>query len=168
VPVALIVQAGGALVLGSLAGLLTRGGAVRQTAAGLSLLAVAVTGLAFWNGLWSTGRMFIEQVSTYPTTIREANVAPGSLFPADVDLLTEAEAVIPRDAKVFVICGPNQVGCSGEWISYQLSPRVFVSNAGEAQYVLVYGDSPKTIRATAHLPVLLDHSDGGVVRARPR
>jgi hypothetical protein len=166
--VTLVVELGGVLLLGVLLGLLMLGDSGHQTAAGVSALALVVAGLAFWGGVWSTGRMFIEQADTFPSSVHEANVAPGSLFPADENILTPAESVIPRDAKVYLICGPNQVGCDSEWISYQLSPRLFVSNISEAQYVLVYGDSPKTLHATKHLPVLLDHTDGGVVRTRSR
>ncbi len=139
------------------------GGTGHRTVVGVTVLAIAVTGIAFWGGVWSTGRMFIEQAGTYPS-IHEANVTPGSLFPADENLLNPVEAAIPRDASVYLICEPGAVGCSGEWISYQLSPRLFVEKIQEAQYVLVYGTSPTKVGATAHLHVVLNRSDGGVVR----
>ncbi len=138
---------------------------MHHAAVGVTALAVAVAGLAFWGGVWSTGRTFIEQAETYPS-IHEANVAPGSLFPADVNLLDAAEAVIPRNARVFLLTTPGAVGDSGEWISYQLSPRLMVSHIQEAQYVLVYGASPTKAPLTAHLPMVLNRLDGGVVRAR--
>jgi hypothetical protein len=163
--VTLVVQVGGALLLGALLGVLMLGDSGHQTVAGVTALAVAVAGLAFWGGVWLTGRMFIEQAGTYPS-IHEGNIAPGSLFPADEDLLNPVESVIPRDAHVLLLCQHNSVGCSGEWISYQLSPRLFVSHIQEAQYVLVYGDSPTTVAATAHLPLVLNRTDGGVVRAK--
>lgn len=119
-------------MLGALLGLLMRGDAVCQTARGVTALAVAVAGLAFWGGVWSTGRTFIEQTATYPS-IHEANVTAGSLFPANVNLLTAAELVIPRSASVYLLATPGAVGDSPEWISYQLSPRVLVSNIQEAQ-----------------------------------
>lgn len=161
----LVIQVGGALLIGALLGVMMLGDTGRQTVAGVTALAVAVAGLAFWGGVWSTGRMFIEQAGTYPS-IHEANIAPGSLYPADENLLNPAESAIPRDASVYLICLHSSVGCSGEWISYQLSPRLFVSHIQEAQYVLVYGASPKTVVATAHLPLVLDLSDGGVVRTK--
>lgn len=158
----LVVQIGGVLLLGALLGLwLGRSG--RYAAVGVTALAIAVAGLAFWGGVWLTGRTFIEQTSTYPS-IHEANVAPGSLYPADEDLLNAVEAVLPRSATIYLICQPNATGCSGEWISYQLSPRVFVEKISEAQYILVYGDSPKTVTQTMHLRAVLDRTDGGVVR----
>ena len=162
----LVVQVGGVLVLGALLGLLMRGDAVRTTARGVTALAVAVAGLAFWGGVWSTGRMFIEQTATYPS-IHEANVTAGSLFPANVNLLTAAELAIPRNARVFLLTTPGAVGDSAEWISYQLSPRAFVSSIQEAQYVLVYGGSPKTVSELARFPIVLDRTDGGVVRTKP-
>jgi hypothetical protein len=132
---------------------------------GATVLALAAAGLAFWNGLWSTGHTLIVQTETYPS-IHEANIAPGSLFPADENLLDAAEQVLPRNARVLLVTTPGAVGDSPEWISYQLSPRLFVSSIGEAQYVLVYGASPSTVKRLAHLPVVLNRLDGGVVRAR--
>ncbi len=163
--VVLVVQLCGVLVLGALLGRYLPGNAGRRTALGVSALAVAVAGLSFWGGVWSTGRTFIEQSESYPS-VHEANVAPGSLFPANVDFLTEAEAVIPRSASVALICTPGEVGCSGEWISYQLSPRLFASNISEAQYVLVYGSPPKTVSQVKGLRILLDRPEGGVVRTK--
>jgi hypothetical protein len=145
--------------------LLLPGDAMRNAVVGATVLALAVAGLAFWNGLWSTGHTFIVQSETYPS-IHGANIAPGSLFPADENLLDAAEQVLPRDARVLLVTTPGAVGDSPEWISYQLSPRLFVSNIGEAQYVLVYGGTPTKVRSLAHLPILLNRPDGGVVRAR--
>jgi hypothetical protein len=159
----LIVQLVGVLVLASLLALGLRADSERRAALGLSALAVAVAGLAFWGGVWSTGRAFIEQASSYPETVHEANVAPGSLFPANVALLTEAEAVIPPTASVYLLTTPGAVGDSPEWISYQLSPRPLVSAMSEAQYILVYGSSPKTVYRLKHLPIVLDRPEGGVV-----
>jgi hypothetical protein len=159
----LVVQVAGALLLGALLGASMLGGMGHRTVAGVTVLAIAVAGIAFWSGVWSTGRMFIEQAGTYPS-VHEANVTPGSLFPADENLLNPVEAAIPRDASVYLICEPGAVGCSGEWISYQLSPRLFVEKIQEAQYVLVYGTSPTKVGTTAHLHVILNRSDGGVVR----
>jgi hypothetical protein len=161
----LLIQLCGMLVLGALLGRYLPGETGRRTALGVSVLAVAVGGFSFWGGVWTTGKTFIEQSETYPS-VHEANVAPGSLFPANVDFLTEAEAVIPRSASVELLCTPSQVGCSPEWISYQLSPRLFVSNVSEAEYVLVYGNPPKTVKQVKHLPILLERAEGGVVRAR--
>jgi len=143
-----------------------RGDGARSAVVGVTALALAVAGLAFWGGVWSTGRTFIEQSETYPS-IHEGNIAPGSLYPADEDLLNPVEAAIPRDASVYLICTPNAVGCSGEWIGYQLSPRVLVEKISEAQYVLVYGASPKTVATTAHLHIVLNRSDGGVAHTSP-
>jgi hypothetical protein len=154
------------LLLGALIGQMIRGEGSGSAVVGLTALALAVAGLAFWGGVWSTSRTFIEQVETYPS-IHQANIAPGSLFPADVNLLDAAEAVIPRDASVYLVTTPGAVGDSPEWISYQLSPRLFVGSIQEAQYVLVYGASPKKSPVTAHLPLVLNRLDGGVVRARP-
>jgi hypothetical protein len=165
--VLLLVQLGGVLVLGALLGLLLRADAGSQAALGVTALALAVGGLAFWNGVWSTSHTFVEQVGSYPSTIHEANIAPGSLFPANEPLLEAAELALPRKASIYLICEKNSVGCSGEWISYQLSPRLLVANISEAQYVLVYGDSPRTVPATMHLPIVVDRTDGGVVRAKP-
>ena len=162
----LLVQIGGVLVLGALLGLLLHSDAWPRAPVGVTMLALAVTGLAFWNSVWSTSHTFVEQASSYPS-IHEANIAPGSLFPADEPLLEAAELALPRNASVYLICESNSVGCSGEWISYQLSPRLFVSSVAEAEYILVYGDSPKTVPATQHLPIVMDRADGGVVRARP-
>lgn len=161
----IVVQVAGALLLGALLGVLMFGDTGRQTIAGLTALAVAVAGLAFWAGVWSMGRTFVEQVGTYPS-IHEANIAPASLFPVDENLLNPVESAIPRNGRVYLICLSSSVGCSGEWISYQLSPRLFVSHIQEAEYVLVYGASPTTVATTAHLPLVLDLSDGGVVRAK--
>lgn len=153
------------MLLGALLGLLIPSGSSRHAVAGLTALAVAVAGLAFWNGVWSTGRTFIEQAGSYPS-VREANVAPGSLFPADVNLLTAAELVLPLNARVYLMTTPGAVGDSPEWISYQLSPRLFVGHEQESQYILVYGASPKTVSALKHLHIVLDRLDGGVVRTR--
>jgi hypothetical protein len=163
--VSLVVQVGGALLLGALLGVFMLGDREHRAVAGVTALAVTVAGLAFWGGVWSTGRMFIAQAGTYPS-IHEANVAPGSLFPVNENLLNPVESVIPRNARVRLICLSSSVGCSGEWISYQLSPRLFVSSIQESQYVLVYGASPTTVPATAHLPLVLNRSDGGVVRTK--
>ena len=162
----LLVQVGGILLLSTLLGAQLFGDAVRHTVRGLTALVLAVAGLAFWGAVWTTGRTFVEQVRTYPS-IHDGNVAPGSLFPADVNLLTAAEQVLPRDARVWLLTTPGAVGDSAEWISYQLSPRLFVSRIGEAQYVLVYGASPTKAALTAHLRLVLDRPDGGVVRTRP-
>ena len=160
----LVVQMAGIGLLGAFVGSLMLSGSSRPaTAGGVVLLAVAVAGLAFWGAVWGTGRTFVEQSEHYPS-IHDANVAPGSLFPADETLLTSAEALIPRQASVYLICQPNAVGCSGEWVTYQLSPRLFVDNISEAQYVLVYGASPRAVTRTMHLAVMLDRPDGGVVR----
>ncbi|HEV3319566.1 MAG TPA: hypothetical protein VG053_07540 [Solirubrobacteraceae bacterium] len=70
-------------------------------------------------------------------------MTPGSLFLADEGLLTTVEAAIPRNAKVFPdLCQPGVTGCSGDWIGYQLSPRVLVDKILEAQYVQCMGASP--------------------------
>lgn len=159
----LVIQVAGALLLGALLGTSMLGGGMHRTVAGVTILAIAATGIAFWSGVWSTGRMFVEQAGTYPS-VHEANVTPGSLFPADEGLLSPVESVIPRNASVYLICEPGAAGCSGEWISYQLSPRLFVEKIQEAQYILVYGTSPTKVGAAAHLHVLLNRSDGGVVR----
>jgi hypothetical protein len=140
-----------------------RAGAAYPAVVGVTALAMVVAGLAFWGGVWSTSRTFIEQSESYPS-ILGANVAPGSLYPADEDLLNPVEAVIPRDASVYLICTPKAVGCSGEWIGYQLSPRVLVEKVSEAKYVLVYGSSPTTVAETAHLHIVLNRTDGGVAR----
>jgi hypothetical protein len=161
--VTLVFQIGGALLLGALLGLLMFGGPGRQTVTGLTVLALGVTGFAFWGQVWSTGRMFIAQAGTYPS-IHEANIAPGSLFPADENLLDSAEAVIPRGARVLLLTTGHAVGDSPEWIGYQLSPRLLVERIQEAQYVLVYGASPRTVHSLAHLPIVLNRLDGGVVR----
>jgi hypothetical protein len=162
----LLVQIVGVLVLGGLVGLLLRGESGHQAALGVTALAVAVTGLAFWNGAWPTTHTFVEQSNSYPS-IHEANIAPGSLFPANEPLLEATELALPRSARIYLICESNSVGCSGEWISYQLSPRLLVGNISEAQYVLVYGDSPTTVPVTMHLPIVVNRADGGVVRAKP-
>jgi hypothetical protein len=161
--VILVVQIGGVLLLGALIGAMMK---ADSAVVGVSVLAVAVTGLAFWGGLWGTGRTFIQQSETYPS-IRGGNVAPGSLYPADVNLLTAAELVLPRDARVYLLTAPGAVGDSPEWISYQLSPRLLVGRVQEAQYILVYGASPTKTSETAHLPIVLNRLDGGVVRTKP-
>jgi hypothetical protein len=143
-----------------------RGDGAGSAVVGVTALALAVAGLAFWGGVWSTSRTFVEQSETYPS-IHEGNIAPGSLFPADVNLLTAAELVLPRNARVYLVTTPGAVGDSPEWISYQLSPRLFVSSIQEAQYVLVYGASPQKSPVTAHLPLVLNRLDGGVVRTKP-
>jgi len=163
----LLVQLCGILVLGTLLGRYLPGDGERRSAFGVSALAVAVAGFSFWGGVWTTGKTFIEQSRTYPS-VHEGNVAPGSLFPANVDFLTESEALIPPKARVALLCTPSQVGCSPEWISYQLSPRVFVSNISEAEYVLVYGNPPKTVAKVKHLRILLERPEGGVVRTNSK
>lgn len=160
----LLIQVIGALVLGGLLGSLMPPDWPGRTAVGLTAVAVAVTGIAFWNGVWPTSHAFIDQAKTYPSSIWEGNVAPGSLYPANVKLLTAAEKVIPRNASFYMFATPGAVGDSGEWVGYQLSPRVLVKRMQEAEYTLVYGASPTTVRRFAHLPVILDRSDGGVVR----
>jgi hypothetical protein len=159
----LLIQLCGVLVLGVLLGRYLPGESGRRTALGVSVLAVAVAGFSFWGGVWTTGKTFIEQSESYPS-VHEANVAPGSLFPANVNFLTEAEEAIPRKASVVLICTHSQVGCSGEWISYQLAPRLFVPNISEAEYVLVYGNPPKTVAQVKHLRILREYPEGGVVR----
>lgn len=164
----LVIQVAGVLLLGALLGSLIRRSATsHRTVAGIVVIALAPAGLAFWNGLWSMGHTFVVQAGTWPSSLHVANAEPGSLFPADEGLLDEVDRVLPRNASVYLLCAKNSVGCSGEWISYRLSPRLFVTGPAQAQYVVVYGDSPKTVPATAHLPIVLDRYDGGVVRARP-
>ena len=157
----------GALLLGGLLGSWTGSAAPRRIVAGIVTIALVLTGVAFWNGLWSMGHTFIVQAGTWPSSLHVANAEPGSLYPADEGLLDEVDRALPRNASVYLFCAKNSVGCSAEWISYRLSPRLFVTSPARAQYVVVYGDSPKTVPVTAHLPIVLDRYDGGVVRARP-
>jgi hypothetical protein len=109
--VTLLIEVIGVLVLGTLLGVFVGQDGKRATALGLTMVALAVMGLALWGGVWSTGRAFVEQAESYPS-IHEANIAPGSLFPADENLLNAAEGALPRHTSVYLVCGPNSVGCS--------------------------------------------------------
>lgn len=164
----LLVEVLGVIVLGGLVGQMVarRSGAVAAVE-GVTAVALAAAGLSFWGGAWSTSHTFVAQVGTYPSA-PEANLAASSLFPADEKVLVPAEAVIPRSARVYLICAAGSTGCSGEWISYQFSPRLFVEHMREAEYVLVYGQPPQAVKSVAHLKPLLELPDGGVVRNAPR
>jgi hypothetical protein len=161
--VALVLEVGGILILGALLGVWVAPRRPTGIVVGVSLIAVALAGIAFWGGLWNMGRTFIKQSEEAPT-VQSANANPGSLFPANETFLEAVEHAVPRNASMYLICGPNQVGCDSEWISYRLSPRLFTEREDQAQYVVVYGDSPTTVAATAHLPLVLNRSEGGVVR----
>jgi hypothetical protein len=125
------------------------GGPARQlTAPSVALLAVAAMAIAFWSAVWSEGHTLVDQHSSDSTlTSEQANAVAGNLFPANDAFLSFAAATVPSDATVYLWCGPAQAGCYdglSDWISFRLSPRVFVSQPGQAQWVVVYGASPGT------------------------
>lgn len=133
----------GALIFGaSLSGFVNP--ASRQlTTASVTLLAVAAMAIAFWSGVWSEGSALVTQHdSDAALTVEEANTLAGNLWPANNAFITFAAATIPTNAKVYLYCGPGQAACLdgvSDWVTFRLSPRVFVEHPGEAQWVVVYG-----------------------------
>jgi hypothetical protein len=88
-----------------------------------------------------SGRDLVEQHSADSKLSRaEAAVAAGGQFPAREDFLGWAESQLPSHARVFLACGR---GCGPrEWITYRLSPRVFVERPRQAGWLLFYDEAP--------------------------
>jgi hypothetical protein len=117
----------------------------------IAAFAVAVGGASFWLDGYSSARSLLnEHASDLQLTRGQANAAGGGIFPADEGFLAWADAHLPRNARVFLECTGH---CPGEWVTFRLSPRVFVSSPIQAEYALFYDIDPKSAPYTRGKPV---------------
>lgn len=117
----------------------------------IAAFAVAVGGVSFWLNGYSSARSLLDgHASDLQLTRGQANAAGGGIFPADEGFLAWADARLPRKARVFLECTGH---CPGEWVTFRLSPRVFVSSPKQAEYALFYDIDPKSVSYTRGKPV---------------
>jgi hypothetical protein len=119
----------------------------------IAAFAIAVGGASFWlNGYSSARSLLDEHASDRQLTRGQANAAGGGIFPADEGFLAWADALLPRKARVFLECTGH---CPGEWVTFRLSPRVFVSSPEQAEYALFYDIDPKSVPYTRGKPIAI-------------
>ncbi len=117
---------------------------------GLTVVAVALAGFAFWSNVWSVGRGFISQHAVDARlTAEQALAVPGGEYGAREDVLAWADGVLPRQARVFLDCQqPNPCqNALANWITYRLLPRVFTDFPWQAQWVLFYDTPPGALES---------------------
>jgi hypothetical protein len=137
--VTLLLEVVGIVVLAALARAVLAPASIALTTA-IAVVAVAVGGAAFWLDGYSTLRGLLRQhTSDEGETLMQANTAAGGLFPADEGFLAWANARLPQTARVYLECAGH---CPGEWVTFRLAPRVFVSSPAQAQYALFYDIPP--------------------------
>ena len=113
---------------------------------GLTAVAVVVGGIAFWGGVWGSGKALID---THDADARlsqsQADAAGGAKVHADERVLSWVDGHIPRGARLYVECGlPTQcLGGRSEWITYRLMPHLFVPSPHAADYVVFYYVDPR-------------------------
>jgi hypothetical protein len=144
--VALVFSVLGVLVAAALVVAASRG-AFRLPAA-IVVIAAVLGILAFGNNAWSLARGQLQARGINRTLPRDTiNNAGGAIFPAREDILKIVDQQIPRQAKVFLVCGDP--ACSGglnTWITFRLGPRVFTDRLGQAEWVLLYNSTARAAR----------------------
>jgi hypothetical protein len=137
----LLVEVLGFVVLAGALRTLLPAGAL-PLAGALTALAVAIGGAALWlDGYPTVRKLLAEHASSEVLTRAQANAAAGGLFPADEGFLAWADARLPKTATVWLECAGH---CPGEWVTFRLSPRVFVSSPSQAQFALFYDVAPSS------------------------
>ena len=142
----LLIEVLGVVVVAVLLG--ERLGPRRSLVPGVLAVAVAIAALSSFPVLWSDAHTLVNTHDQDAMLTREAaNTAAGGTFPANEPFLAFAEANIPRSASVYLDCGTANAGCPGglnEWISFRLTPRLFLPTPARARYALFYGANPAT------------------------
>jgi hypothetical protein len=137
--VTLIFEAVGIVVLAAAVRAVLPASRLSLTTAILAL-AVAIGGAPFWlEGYAASRRLLDEHSANEALTRGQANAAGGGIFPADEGFLAWVDARLPRNARIYMECTGH---CPAEWVTFRLSPRVFVNSPREAQYALFYDVSP--------------------------
>ncbi len=117
----------------------------------IAVVAVAVGGAAFWLGGYPHLRTLLDEHSSNEgSTTAQANAAAGGIFPADEGFLAWAAARLPKTARVYLACTGH---CPGEWVTFRLAPRVFVTSPSMAQYALFYDVPPGSATYARGKPV---------------
>jgi len=139
--VTILLEVIGVIVLAAAARALLPTGSTSLVAA-IAAIAVAVGGAAFWLGGYASLRHLLDEHASFEgSTVAQANAAAGGQFPADEGFMAWADAHLPKTARVYLACTGH---CPAEWVTFRLSPRVFVSSPAQAQYVLFYDIAPET------------------------
>jgi hypothetical protein len=139
--VTLLVEVLGVIALATAVCAILPKGSVPVTGA-IAMIALGVGGAALWLNGYSTLRSLLAAHSSNEgLTIEQANAAAGGLFPADEGFLAWADARMPKSASVYMECNGH---CPGEWVTFRLAPRAFVSSPSQAQYALFYDVPPSS------------------------
>ncbi len=137
----LLVEVVGIIVLAAAARALVPDRSISLTTA-VAAIAVALGGVSLWLGGYPRLRTLLnEHASDEGTTVEQADWAAGGSFPADEGFLAWVDAHIPKDATVYLACNGH---CPGEWVTFRLTPRAFVTSPSEAQYALFYDIPPSS------------------------
>ncbi|HWF74462.1 MAG TPA: hypothetical protein VG186_14025 [Solirubrobacteraceae bacterium] len=133
--------------------------------AAVSVVAVVVAGFAFWSNAWPDARTLVDEHSRDARLSTEQALAvPGARWGARDDVLAWADAVLPRDANVFLEC-PQPSNCSNglaNWIAYRLEPRVFTDFPAQAQWILFYA-TPRSALPSVRLTRVIGYGPGFLI-----
>jgi hypothetical protein len=149
--VALVVQIAGILALAAVVGTLMRtDGRAGPLLPGVVVVIVAVSGLSFWSGIWRQYDGLLDQSRAIPGRSRaDIDGAGGAQFGAREGVLAWADRRLPAGARVYLECrGFADCGSAGfrQWLTFRLIPRRFTARPTSADWVLVYGVSPRVER----------------------
>lgn len=108
---------------------------------GVTVMAVALSGVVFWTGIWSTARgLMADHQHDSHLTRAQARALPGTAVGAREDVLAWADQLLPKHARVYLDC-PQPTRCLNglaNWITYRLTPRVFTDLPSQADWILFY------------------------------
>ena len=120
------------------------GGAISSASAAVAVAVVAF-GIGGLNNLWPETTGLVDAHNANAKLSREAaNTQAGAVYSTDNEgFLAFADRVIPRTARVFIECGLHQGKClQQEWVTFRLSPRVFVEHPSQARWAIFDGAEP--------------------------
>ena len=146
---------------------------MRPTLASTAVLSVVVLGIAFFGGWWpQITQMVDDHSSSAKLSVEAANAAAGRLFRVgnnyiDDKFMQFVDYTISRQTTVFIECGPHQSPCDNQdWLTFRLSPRVFVPHPQQAQWAIFYDVDPAQESFAAGWR-LSTYSPGFAVARRP-
>jgi hypothetical protein len=165
----LLLEVLGLLLVAAVVRELMGGGARPPLSMGLTAVAVVAAGIAFWGGVWGSGKGFLDAHDANARFSQiEANAAGGAIVHADGGFLNWVADHVPAGARLYLECGqPTQcLGGRNEWITYRLLPHLFVPSPRAADYVVFYYVDPRGF-AYARGWRLLHYGSRTAIGARP-
>jgi hypothetical protein len=168
--VILLVEVVGLVVVAAVVRDLTAGASRPPLFTGLIAVAVVVAGIAFWGGVWGSAKGLIDGHDANARLSQiEVDAAGGAKVHADTGFLRWVAAQIPGGARLYLECGlPTQcLGGRNEWITYRLSPHLFVPSPRAAGYVVFYHVDPRRF-AYARGWRILHYGSRTALGVRPR